>query len=36
MILQMNGYGGMNFNAWHDYNMLMNADQRQLLNTQFG
>lgn len=34
--LQMNGYGGMNFNAWHDYNMLMNADQRQLLNTQFG
>lgn len=34
--LQMNGYGGMNFNAWYDYNMLMNADQRQLLNTQFG
>jgi len=34
--LQMNGYGGMNFNAWYDYNMLMNANQRQLLNTQFG
>ena len=34
--MQMNGYGGMTFNAWYDYNMLMNTAQQQQFNTNGG